>query len=218
MSNIISCKNIIKSFSEDAPIIDDVSLELEEGCFASIMGRSGSGKTTLLRVICGLEPLDAGEVTVAGFIVNKLNEKEKSHFRSKIIGIVFQDSNLIDDFSVEENIFTPIYIAGEKPDLEYYKRLLEIAEISHLKDRYPRTLSGGQRQRVAVIRALIAKPKVLFADEPTGSLDSKSEQQIMHLFSTVNKEFGISILQVTHSEECAGVGSRIIRINDGKIE
>jgi len=216
---IVECKDIVKTFvGQDKPVLNGVSLTLDSGCFVSIMGRSGSGKSTLLRVICGLIPADGGTVFVAGHEVEKLSTRQKSKFRSSVIGIVFQDGNLVDEFNVEDNILTPLYIAGAKVDKEYYKRLLKLTELDDMKKKMPNQLSGGQRQKVAIARALIAKPKVLFADEPTGSLDSKSELQIMDLFKLVNKEFGISIIQVTHSKICAGAGTRIIRINDGRIE
>ena len=216
---IVICKDIVKTFiGQDKPVLDGVSLSLDEGCFVSIMGRSGSGKSTLLRVICGLIPADSGTIEVLGHQVNKMTVRQQSKFRSTMIGIVFQDNNLIDEFNIEDNILTPLFIAGKKVDKAYYERLLELTELGGMQKKMPNQLSGGQRQKVSIVRALIAKPKILFADEPTGSLDSNSELQIMDLFKTLNKEFSVSILQVTHSEICAKAGRQIIRINDGKVE
>jgi putative ABC transport system ATP-binding protein len=216
---ILTCTNLTKRFlNNEAPIINGASLSLEAGEFVSIMGRSGSGKSTLLRLLCGLLAPDAGEVVVDGLLLSGLRGKALAEFRSLRIGIVFQDSNLITDFTVKDNIFTPCYIAGKKPDLNYFERLLCLTNIGEFLDRMPTELSGGERQRVAICRALIAKPKILYADEPTGSLDSKSEQQIMQLFTDINAEFGTSIIQVTHSDFCAAKSHKIITINDGKIE
>jgi len=216
---IVKCNDIIKTFAgQDKPVLNDVSLELKQGCFVSIMGRSGSGKSTLLRVMCGLIPTDSGTVEVLGYDVNNMTTKECSHFRSSVIGIVFQDNNLVEEFNVEDNILTPIFIAGKKIDKEYYTKLLELTGLTEFRTRYPKQLSGGQRQRVAIARALIAKPQIIFADEPTGSLDSKSELQIMDLFKTINTELGTSIVQVTHSKICADMGFDIIVIDDGRIK
>ena len=213
---ILECKNIVKIFA-GKPIINGVSLELEEGCFVSIMGRSGAGKSTLLRVLCGLIDADSGEINIAGYNVHKLSGKKKSVFRSTVIGIVFQDSNLISDFNVEGNILTPLYISGQKLDKEHYDKLLTLLEIKPFLKKMPSQISGGMRQRAAVARALVAKPKILFADEPTGALDSKSEKEMMRLFTAINKEFGTSIIQVTHSDFCAKESRSIIRINDGQV-
>ena len=215
---ILSCKNIVKRYEGmERPVIDGVSFDLDEGCFVSVMGRSGSGKSTLLKVLCGLLTPDEGAVTVAGCDVHGLTAKEQCFFRSRAIGIVFQDNNLISDFNIEDNVFSPLYIAGVKPDTEYYGRLLKLTELEDCRRKMPSEISGGQRQRAAVARALIARPKIIFADEPTGSLDSKSEAQVMELFSAVNKEFGVSIVQVTHSAACAAAGRGVIYINDGKV-
>jgi len=217
--SILICKNLIKSYAGlEKPVINDISLILDEGCFVSVTGRSGSGKSTLLKLMSGLLRPDAGEVTVAGYAVNNLTAKQRGFFRSRVIGFVFQDSNLIPDFNIEDNIFSPLYIAGIKPDKDYYSRLLKMTGLEDLRGRLPDKLSGGQKQKAAVLRALIAKPKIIFADEPTGNLDSASEAEIMELFNTVNKELGISIVQVTHSPFCAAAGRGIIKINDGRTE
>ena len=213
---LVTCKNIVKSFAGKR-IIDDVSFELNEGCFVSIMGRSGAGKSTLMRIICGLIDADSGTVDVAGYRVDKLYGRQKTKFRSTIMGIVFQDSNLISDFNVEDNILTPLYISGKKLDKAHYDKLLTLLEIKPYLKKMPSQISGGMRQRAAIARALIANPKVLFADEPTGALDSKSEKEVMRLFTAINAEFGTSIIQVTHSDYCAQASKSIIRINDGQI-
>ena len=215
---IISCNNLIKYYpTSEAPIINGVSLDIDEGSFVSITGRSGSGKSTLLKLLCGLLAPDGGSVECAGFDPGKLRGRELSRFRSTVIGIVFQDNNLIGDFSVWDNIMTPLYIAGARPDKAYTDRLIDITGVGGLLKRMPASLSGGQRQKAAVARALIAKPKVLFADEPTGNLDSQSELEVMRLFCEAGKEFGTTIVQVTHSGVCAGAGDRVVRIEDGRV-
>jgi len=216
---VVSCKNVYLKYNGlEQPVINDVTLDLLEGCFVSIMGRSGSGKSTLLKLMCGLLKPDSGVIITADCKLSELNAKEIGKFRSQIVGIVFQDNNLIDDFNVKDNILAPLYIAGKKLETKHFERLLELTELKELVDRMPHQLSGGQKQKVAIARALIAKPKIIFADEPTGSLDSASEQQIMELFKAINNEFGVAIVQVTHSAECAKAGKTIITINDGKVD
>ncbi|MCL2522567.1 MAG: ABC transporter ATP-binding protein [Erysipelotrichales bacterium] len=216
--SVVTCKNVYLKYSGvKEPVINNVSLDLAEGCFVSIMGRSGSGKSTLLKLMCGLLKADSGEIITAGNKLSELNGKARAIFRSQTVGIIFQDNNLIDDFNVKDNILAPLYIAGKKADLKHFQRLLELTELNEFVNRMPHQLSGGQKQRVAIARALIAKPQIIFADEPTGSLDSASEQQIMALFKAINEEFGIAIVQVTHSMECAKAGKALITINDGKV-
>jgi len=215
---ILSCKNISKTYIGQAKsVITDISVDLPKSCFVSIMGRSGSGKSTLLKLWCGLLKADAGEISVSGYSMENMTEKQQSFFRSQVIGIVFQDSKLISDFNVEDNILAPIHIARKKVDRDYYEYLLRLTELEEHVKKMPSQLSGGQRQRAAIARACIARPKIIFADEPTGNLDSKSESQVMQLFSSINKELKISIVQVTHSETCAKISNQIIRIDDGRI-
>ena len=215
---ILRAKNLIKRYGDnEAAVINGVSLEFRKGDFVSIMGRSGSGKSTLLKLLSGLIFPCKGEVECAGFNVVTLKGKELTNFRTSVIGIVFQENNLIEDFSIKDNILTPLYIAGRKADKEHFDRLIEIAGLKNFLNRKPKNLSGGEKQRASIVRALISKPQILFADEPTGSLDSKSEQQIMELFKRVNEEFGTTIIQVTHSEACAGVSKRVVRMMDGKV-
>ncbi|MCL2847738.1 MAG: ABC transporter ATP-binding protein [Firmicutes bacterium] len=216
---MIKAKNLIKRYeSSGVVVINDVSLEFESGEFVSIMGRSGSGKSTLLKLLSGLLLPCKGEVECAGFNVTMLKGRELTHFRTSVIGIVFQENNLIEDFSIKDNILTPLYIVGKKVDKEYFDKLIEITALKNFLSRKPKSLSGGEKQRASIARALISKPQILFADEPTGSLDSKSEQQIMELFKKINKEFATTIIQVTHSEVCASLSKRIVRMKDGKVE
>jgi len=216
---LIECKNVIKFYDKQSnPVLDGVTLNLESESFVSFMGRSGSGKSTLLRVLCGLEPINSGEVRVAGYDVTKLTAKDRFTFLTSVIGIVFQDSNLIDSFTVEDNILAPCLIAKKKVDKEHLNKLLEVTDLKEHLNKYPAQLSGGMRQRAAVARAVINKPQILFADEPTGSLDSTSEKDILKLFSELNKEFKTTIFMVTHSNECAEYSDKVVKIHDGKIQ
>lgn len=223
MGNIIVVKNLCKSYminkKEEIKILRDINLEIEQGDFVSIMGPSGSGKSTLLYLIGGLESITSGEVLINNKDITIMKDAQESCMRRKELGFVFQFYNLIPNLSVEENILLPIYLDGKKLK-DYKDKVDEIIEIVGLKDRKrhtPRELSGGQQQRVAIARALINEPDIVLADEPIGNLDSKSGEEIMELFSEINKKSGKTIIQVTHSENSAQYGNRIIRIADGQI-
>ena len=199
-------------------ILKDINLTVKEGEFISIMGPSGSGKSTLLNVIGMLDEPDEGDYIFNGENVLKLKEKQRSSLYKKHIGFVFQAYHLIDELTVYENIETPLIYQ----DIKGAERkgmvadMLDRFSIVGKKDLFPSQLSGGQQQLVGIARALIAKPKLLLADEPTGNLNSKQGEEIMELFSQLNKE-GVTIIQVTHSEKNAGYGSRIINLLDGRI-
>ena len=199
-------------------ILKDINLTVEEGEFISIMGPSGSGKSTLLNVIGMLDEPDEGEYLFNGENVLKLKEKARSALYKKHIGFVFQAYHLIDELTVYENIETPLIYQDVKGAERkgMVADMLDRFSIVGKKDLFPSQLSGGQQQLVGIARALIAKPKLLLADEPTGNLNSKQGEEIMELFSQLNKE-GVTIIQVTHSERNAGYGSRIINLLDGRI-
>ena len=199
-------------------ILKDINLTVEEGEFISIMGPSGSGKSTLLNVIGMLDEPDEGDYLFNGENVLKLKEKARSALYKKHIGFVFQAYHLIDELTVYENIETPLIYQDVKGSERkgMVADMLDRFSIVGKKDLFPSQLSGGQQQLVGIARALIAKPKLLLADEPTGNLNSKQGEEIMELFSQLNKE-GVTIIQVTHSEKNAGYGSRIINLLDGRI-
>ncbi|TMI65424.1 MAG: ABC transporter ATP-binding protein [Bacteroidetes bacterium] len=200
-------------------LLKDIDLEVKEGEFISIMGPSGSGKSTLLNVIGMLDGFDEGEYHFLHESVHKMKEKQRSALYKQYIGFVFQQYHLIDELTVYENIETPLIYQ----DLKTSERKAMVADmldrfnIVGKKDLFPSQLSGGQQQLVGIARALIAKPKLLLADEPTGNLNSKQGEEIMELFKQLNNE-GVTIIQVTHSEKNAGYGSRIISLLDGRIE
>jgi putative ABC transport system ATP-binding protein len=200
-------------------ILKDINLSVKEGEFISIMGPSGSGKSTLLNVIGMLDEFNEGEYNFLHESVHKMKEKQRSSLYKQYIGFVFQAYHLIDELTVYENIETPLIYQ----DIKTSERKAMVADILDRfnivgkKDLFPTQLSGGQQQLVGIARALIAKPKLLLADEPTGNLNSKQGEEIMNLFSELNKE-GVAIIQVTHSEKNAAYGSRVINLLDGRIE
>lgn len=220
--SIIKVNEVSKSFGEKENlnlVLDKVSLDIKKGEFVSLMGESGSGKSTLLYIIGGLDKPTEGSVVIDEKDINTLKEKEIARFRRQDIGFVFQFYNLVQNLTVEENIMLPVVMDGKK-EKDYKDRLDKILKIVGLEDKrkaLPNQLSGGQQQRVSIARAVILSPKVILADEPIGNLDSKSGEEVMKLFKTLNKEENVTILQVTHSEESAKYGDRIIRLKDGKI-
>lgn len=200
-------------------VLNDVSLEIDEGEFISIMGPSGSGKSTLLNVIGMLDEPSEGYHYFMGQAVHQLKEKQRSALYKQHIGFVFQAYHLIDELTVYENIETPLIYQDVKGSERkaMVADMLDRFQIVGKKDLFPAQLSGGQQQLVGIARALIAKPKLLLADEPTGNLNSKQGEEIMDLFKKLNKEDGVTIIQVTHSEKNAEYGTRIIDLLDGKI-
>lgn len=219
---MINAKNVSKSFTigeQRLQVLKDISLTVEAGEFVSLMGPSGSGKSTLLYILGGLDKADSGSVVLGGKEIGSLNDTAESAMRRDDIGFVFQAYNLIDNLTVEENVLIPALLDGKKRS-EISDRLEELLKavglFEHRKHR-PMELSGGQQQRTAIARALINRPKVVFADEPTGNLDSKNGKEILELLSKLNKQFGITILMVTHSEESTLYGGRVIRLKDGQL-
>ena len=198
--------------------LSNVSFSIEKGEFVAIMGESGSGKTTLLNILASLDRPTSGEVLLEGKNIVHLTEKEISAFRRKNLGFVFQDFNLLDTFSLEDNIYLPLVLAG-KNYREMHKRLEPIAKqlgITQLLKKYPYEVSGGQKQRAAVARALITHPKLILADEPTGALDSKSSDELLDLFSAINQDKQ-TIVMVTHSVKAASHAGRVLFIKDGEV-
>lgn len=220
--SIVKVSNLSKIFGEKEnqnKVLDDISFEIEKGEFVSLMGESGSGKSTLLYLIGGLDKPTNGAVFINDKDINKLKEKQIATLRRKDIGFVFQFYNLVQNLTVEENIMLPVIMDGKK-EKDYKERLDKILRIIGLEEKrksLPNQLSGGQQQRVSIARAIILSPSIILADEPIGNLDSKSGEEVMKLFKTINEEEKITILQVTHSEEAAKYGNRIIRLKDGKI-
>lgn len=216
-------RHIIKNFrignNTPTKVLKDISLQVMQGEFVSIMGPSGSGKSTLLYILGGLDTPTSGHVLLNGTDISRFGDEKMSRIRRQKIGFVFQFYNLIPNLNVEENIMLPLLLDGKKMG-GYRKQLEQILEIVGLSDRRrhtPRELSGGQQQRVAIARALISNPEILFADEPTGNLDSKTGAEIMALLREINQTSGQTIIMVTHSPEAAQSSSRVIHVQDGVI-
>lgn len=198
--------------------LSDVNFTVEQGEYVAIMGESGSGKTTLLNILAALDKPTGGEVVLNGKSLTGIREKEISAFRREHLGFVFQDFNLLDTFSIQDNIFLPLVLSG-KNYKEMRNRLTPIArqlEIEEILNKFPYEVSGGQKQRAAVARALITKPELILADEPTGALDSRSSDSLLHLFGEINQG-GQTILMVTHSTKAASSARRVLFIKDGEV-
>jgi len=210
----------VKTGSLQTFLLKDINLTIDKGAFVSIMGPSGSGKSTLLNVIGMLDDWDEGQYLFMGEEVGKLKERAKQALHKDHIGFVFQAYHLIDELTVYENIETPLLYQ----DIKSAERkaivadMLDRFQIVGKKDLFPAQLSGGQQQLVGIARALVAKPDLILADEPTGNLNSKQGEEIMEIFTRLNKEDGVTIIQVTHSEKNAAYGDRIINLLDGRIE
>ena len=221
MSAVIEVNNVSKTFGKGENlnrVLNGASISVDKGEFVSLMGASGSGKSTLLYLIGGLDRDFEGNISLCGEDIGSLKDKQLSDLRLKNVGFVFQFYNLVMNLNVEDNILLPQTMNGKKRS-ELKSALDEILEITGLtakRKAMPATLSGGQQQRVAIARAVLGNPSVILADEPTGNLDSASTTEIMELFRKLNQEKGMTILQVTHSEQCAEYGTRIVRLDNGK--
>ena len=221
MNKVIEVINVSKTFGKNTnlnQVLDGANMYVEEGEFVSLMGASGSGKSTLLYLIGGLDRNFEGNISLCGQDIGSLKDKKLSDLRLKNMGFVFQFYNLVMNLNVQDNILLPQTINGKKRS-ELKPLLDEILEITGLTEKrkaMPSTLSGGQQQRVAIARAVLGNPSIILADEPTGNLDAASTKEIMDLFRKLNQEKGLTILQVTHSEQCASYGTRTIRLEDGK--
>ncbi|RBP37039.1 ABC transporter ATP-binding protein [Garciella nitratireducens] len=198
--------------------LSDVSFSIEKGEYVAIMGESGSGKTTLLNILATLDKPTSGEVLLNGKSMISIQEKKLSAFRRDFLGFVFQDFNLLDNFSIQDNIFLPLVLQGKTYD-EMSHRLKPIVQklgISPILHKFPYEVSGGQKQRTAVARALITQPQLILADEPTGALDSRATEELLKIFTEINKE-GQTILMVTHSIKAASHAKRVLFIRDGQL-
>jgi putative ABC transport system ATP-binding protein len=220
---MIQLKNIYKWVNQGSNkifLLRDINLQVQQGEFISIMGPSGSGKSTLLNVIGMLDTMDEGEYHFMNEAVHELRDKQKSFLAKRDISFVFQAYHLIDELTVYENIETPLIYKNVKihDRKSMVADMLDRFQIVGKKDLFPNQLSGGQQQLVGIARALITKPRLLLADEPTGNLNSKHGEDVMQLFAQLNKQEGVTIIQVTHSEKNATYGSRIVNLLDGRVE
>lgn len=218
----IEVHNLVKNYDTGKVkvcAVDHVSFYVEQGEFIGIMGASGSGKTTILNILSTIDTMSEGQILYDGIDISGMNEEELSDFRQKNLGFVFQDYNLLDTLTVEENIMLSMILNHEKRT-EIERRIKEIADtlrIDDILDKFPYEVSGGQKQRAACARALVNEPKLILADEPTGALDSKSSAMLLRTLQVMNKELGATILMVTHDVFSACYCERILFLRDGKI-
>lgn len=197
--------------------LDGVSVEFERGRFSAIMGPSGSGKSTLLHCLAGLDSLTSGRITLAGEDVSSLSDSQLTVLRRHKVGFVFQAYNLIPTLDARENITLPLDIAGVKPDTPWLERIIDVLGLGDRLDHRPSELSGGQQQRVAVARALASRPEVIFADEPSGNLDSRSGSQLLGFLRTAVDDLGQTIVMVTHDPTAASYSDRVVFLADGRV-
>lgn len=220
---ILRTNNLCKSYDSKLnaeKIISNVSLNIKEGEFIAIKGESGSGKTTLLNLLAGFLNPNKGEVFINNKCINKMNESEKAIFRRKNIGFIFQSYNLLQELTAIENVMLPLLIndINNRDAKAEAKKVICYMGLEKYISYMPKELSGGQQQRIAIARALANRPKIIFADEPTGNLDSKSKKAILEIFKKINKDLRTTILMVTHSNQDMEYASKVITIKDGKIE
>lgn len=224
MKTIIKVENTTKVYSSfkgatEYKALDEISFEIKEGEFVAIMGASGSGKTTLLNILSGIDRATSGTVIIDGENIAQLKDNKLATFRRQKIGYIFQDFNLLDSLTMRENVALPLILDGK--DVDYIEKrvdeVMDYLDINELSAKYQFHVSGGQKQRVASARALVNKPAVCFADEPTGNLDSKSSKQTMEMLANINKEMNSTILMVTHDPYAASYCSKILFIKDGKV-
>ena len=221
--SLLDVKNVKKIYTtrfggSQVQALSDVTFSVEPKEYVAIMGESGSGKTTLLNILASLDKPTSGKVYLKGRDLSTIKDREMAAFRRQNLGFVFQDFNLLDTFSLEDNIYLPLVLAGKKYE-EMNGKLMPIAEklgITDLLKKFPYEVSGGQKQRAAVARALITKPQLILADEPTGALDSRASDDLLELFSQINQE-GQTILMVTHSVKAASHANRVLFIKDGEV-
>lgn len=215
---IIKAKQVSKTYGSNnnkVIVLNNVNLEINSGEFVSIIGPSGSGKSTLLHILSGLDNPTSGQVLLDDKDIYKYSEKELSALRRKSFGFVFQQFNLLPVLTASENISMPVLLDKKQPDKDYLNEISSLLGIADRLNHLPHELSGGQQQRVAIARALIAKPDIIFADEPTGNLDSKSGSEVMNLLIKTSKQFGKTLVVITHDDRIAKLADRKISIIDG---
>lgn len=219
--NILTAEKLCKIYGSgenEVKALDNVSINIEDGEFVSIIGTSGSGKSTLLNMLGGLDRPTSGNVVVSGKNIFNMNDEELTIFRRRNIGFVFQNYNLVPVLNVYENIVLPIELDGLEVDKNYVDTIVKTLGLDRKLKAMPNQLSGGQQQRVAIARALSSKPAIILADEPTGNLDSKTGMDVISLLKVTSREFSQTIVMITHNEEIALMADRLIRIEDGKVE
>ncbi len=217
---ILETKHLKKYYGQGdilVKAVDDISISVEKGEFVAIVGTSGSGKTSLLNLLGGLDYADSGEVIIGGQSLLNMKDEERTVFRRRNIGFIFQNYNLVSMLNVYKNVVLPIRLDGNKPDDEFIGKILSLLGLTEKSRNRPNQLSGGQQQRVAIARALASKPKIVLADEPTGNLDFRTSAEVIGLLQMTNREFNQTIIMITHNEEIAQQADRIIHLEDGRV-
>lgn len=216
---ILEVDNLSKTYkgAVEVPALVEVNFSVFKGELVAVMGPSGSGKSTLLHILAGVDEPDSGQVIIQGRPFSQLSKDERTIFRRRHIGVIYQFFNLIPSLTVEQNIQLPLLLDGVKPEPSLYQEILRILLLEELKKRYPYQLSGGQQQRVAIARCLVTRPSLILADEPTGNLDRTSAEEVLALLQMINQRFASTILLVTHDQEMALACSRIFQMRDGHL-
>ncbi len=220
MDSIVTATDVTRRYGEGAAAVDalaGVSVEFERGRYSAIMGPSGSGKSTLMHILAGLDRPTTGSVRIDGVEITELDDADLTRLRRDKLGFIFQFFNLIPVLTARENIVLPLSIAGRKPESGYFDQLVETVSLGDRLTHRPAELSGGQQQRVAVARALVSRPAVVFADEPTGNLDSKSSEEILRMLRRSVDELGQTVVMVTHDPEAAAYADRLLVLRDGLV-
>lgn len=220
MKSIVKIEDLVKYYGTNDSLVkavDHTSLEIERGKFTAIVGRSGSGKSTLLHLLGGLDRPDHGKVWIDGTDMYTLKQDALAVFRREKIGFIFQDFNLIPALTVWENVVLPLGLDGKKVNEEEVRQILRKIGLEEKKDALPNTLSGGQKQRCAIARALVTSPAIILADEPTGNLDSQTELEVMSLLKQCVKEYGQTLVMITHDDTVAQMADVVVMIEDGKV-
>ena len=217
---VVTASDLRRVYGEDETAVHalrGVSLEIPRGDLTAVMGPSGSGKSTLMHILAGLDQPTAGDVSIAGTNITRLGDSDLTKLRREHIGFVFQFFNLLPMLTAEENVLLPLSIAGEKPDPAFFETLLDNVGLADRRTHRPSELSGGQQQRVAIARALVSRPTVVFADEPTGNLDSTTGGEILELLRRSVEEYGQTTVMVTHEPRAAAIADRVLFLADGRI-
>lgn len=220
MKKLLKVKNLVKTYElSEYRALDNVNFNIDNGEFVAIMGASGSGKTTLLNITSTIDKSDSGEIYINGVNITNMSDSSAANFRKNELGFIFQEYFLLDSLTVRENLAIPLSLLSKKKDIIDKKIEMISSKLGMLEqlDKYPHQLSGGQKQRVAIIRAVIKEPTIIFADEPTGALDSNSTESVMKYLKIINKDMKSTIMMVTHDVYAASYASRVIFFKDGKI-
>ena len=216
--NLLEIKNLCKTYGSGETAVEalkNVSFSVAKGEFAAIVGESGSGKSTLLNIIGALDTPNSGKVIIDGKDIFSMNERKLTVFRRRNIGFIFQSFNLIPELTVEQNIIFPLLLDYQKPDNRYLEELLTVLNLNERRKSLPSRLSGGQQQRVAIGRALITRPSLILADEPTGNLDSKNSSEVIALLKNTSKKYEQTIIMITHNRSIAATADRVLNVSDG---